>query len=303
MDAVTGLLDALPSQMRDPVLFAIPFFVLLLVLEWTAARRLHQLEQGERSPAGAYQRRDAWTSLSMGLVSVATTAAWKAGALLGYAAIFAYLAPWQLPADRWYTWLIALLGVDLLFYAYHRTAHRGRLIWACLTLVQNWIAGGRQPGRYDKASYSAWARTMGGILDAANIKGFLANENDMKARSSVSDDPVQQLVARLSEYEDGTVFVTGSVSKRHPAGTVSAKGILEVFHEHEEGDAKALRIPRWGYAPEDGRYTNPSRLGLGWKNDVASEPHRVSDLELSFEGIEHKASGSVLWKMHKKPSG
>ena len=130
MDAVTGLLDALPSQMRDPVLFAIPFFVLLLVLEWTAARRLHQLEQGERSPAGAYQRRDAWTSLSMGLVSVATTAAWKAGALLGYAAIFAYLAPWQLPADRWYTWLIALLGVDLLFYAYHRTAHRVRLIWA-----------------------------------------------------------------------------------------------------------------------------------------------------------------------------
>lgn len=131
-----GLLSALPAQMRDPVLFAIPFFLLLLVVEWTAARRLEHLESqpgagaDRRSPAGAYQRRDAWTSLSMGLVSVVTTAAWKAAALLGYAAIYAYLAPWQLPADRWYTWLIALLGVDLLFYAYHRMAHRVRLIWA-----------------------------------------------------------------------------------------------------------------------------------------------------------------------------
>ncbi len=45
-------------------------------------------------------------------------------------AIYAYLAPWHLPADQWYTWVIALVGVDLLFYAYHRIAHRVRLIWA-----------------------------------------------------------------------------------------------------------------------------------------------------------------------------
>ncbi|KRD19233.1 C-5 sterol desaturase [Mycobacterium sp. Root265] len=130
MDALLGVLDALPPQMRDPVLFAIPFFLLLLVLEWTAARKLAHLEPADRSPAGSYHRRDAWASLSMGLVSVATTAGWKLLALLGYAAIFAYVAPWHLPSDQWYTWLIALVGVDLLFYAYHRTAHRVRLIWA-----------------------------------------------------------------------------------------------------------------------------------------------------------------------------
>ena len=33
MDALLEALDALPPQMRDPVLFAIPFFLLLLVLE------------------------------------------------------------------------------------------------------------------------------------------------------------------------------------------------------------------------------------------------------------------------------
>ncbi|RAU93332.1 C-5 sterol desaturase [Mycolicibacter senuensis] len=110
--------------MRDPVLFAIPFFLLLLTLEWTAARKLADLERG------SYRARDAWTSISMGLVSVATTAGWKFLALLGYAAIYTYLAPWHLSPRQWYTWVIAILGVDLLYYTYHRIAHRVRLVWA-----------------------------------------------------------------------------------------------------------------------------------------------------------------------------
>jgi sterol desaturase/sphingolipid hydroxylase (fatty acid hydroxylase superfamily) len=114
VSAIGDFLSVLPAQMRDPVLFAIPFFLLLLAIEWAAARKLEQLEQSGRRPvAGAYLARDSWASISMGLVSVATTAGWKFVALLGYAAIYAYLAPWQLPASRWYTWVIALLGVDL----------------------------------------------------------------------------------------------------------------------------------------------------------------------------------------------
>ncbi|MEY2518010.1 MAG: hypothetical protein QOJ89_5374, partial [bacterium] len=76
--------------MRDPVLLAIPFFVLLLILEWTAARKLERLEaaaaENSRPASGAYLTRDSVTSISMGLVSVATTAGWKTLALLGYAA-------------------------------------------------------------------------------------------------------------------------------------------------------------------------------------------------------------------------
>jgi sterol desaturase/sphingolipid hydroxylase (fatty acid hydroxylase superfamily) len=134
VNAVTGFWFALPSQLRDPVLFAIPFFVLLLVLEWTAARKLERLEAAavdrSRTGSGAYLTRDSFASLGMGLVSVATTAAWKTLALLGYAALYAYVAPWHLSPSRWYTWVIAILGVDLLYYAYHRIAHRVRLIWA-----------------------------------------------------------------------------------------------------------------------------------------------------------------------------
>jgi sterol desaturase/sphingolipid hydroxylase (fatty acid hydroxylase superfamily) len=130
VDAIADFLSVLPAQMRDPVLFAIPFFLLLLVLEWTAARKLEHIEKAERPPSGAYLTRDSLTSISMGLVSLATTTGWKFLALLGYVAIYAYLAPWHLPAIRWHTWVIAILGVDLLYYTYHRIAHRVRLIWA-----------------------------------------------------------------------------------------------------------------------------------------------------------------------------
>jgi len=122
--------DWLPPPLRDPVLFAVPFFLLLLILEWTAARKLESLDLDERAPAGAYLRRDALASISMGLVSIATTGAWKFLALLGYAVVYTYVAPWHLPSTAWYTWAVALIGVDLLFYAYHRTAHRVRLLWA-----------------------------------------------------------------------------------------------------------------------------------------------------------------------------
>ena len=87
MEAIRAFLDVLPPQMRDPVLFAIPFFLLLLTIEWTAARKLEHVDPAGRPASGAYMKRDAWASISMGLVSVATTAGWKVLALLGYAAI------------------------------------------------------------------------------------------------------------------------------------------------------------------------------------------------------------------------
>ena len=46
MDMIRAVLDFLPPPMRDPVLFAIPFFLVLLTVEWVAARRLEHIESG-----------------------------------------------------------------------------------------------------------------------------------------------------------------------------------------------------------------------------------------------------------------
>ncbi len=125
---------SLLEPLHDPVALAIPAFVLFLVLEWVAARTLEHVEPGvdgrTSPPRGGYEARDARTSISMGLVSIGTSALWKVLALVGYSAIWVYLAPWHLPAGAWYTWAILLVGIDFLFYWYHRTAHRVRLVWA-----------------------------------------------------------------------------------------------------------------------------------------------------------------------------
>lgn len=62
-------------------------------------------------------------------------------------------------------------------------SNRSRLVAACLTLCQAWIASGRPQGRRSIGSFDAWARIMGGILEVAEIKGFLSNLDDMMAAS------------------------------------------------------------------------------------------------------------------------
>ena len=121
--------DVLPALLHDPVSYAIPFFLLALVLEWGLAAKL-VYDETRRPPAGAYHRRDAWTSIGMGLVSIATSAVFNTIGLIGYAVLYVYVAPWHLRADAWYTWVLAIVGVDLIYYAYHRMAHRVRLFWA-----------------------------------------------------------------------------------------------------------------------------------------------------------------------------
>jgi sterol desaturase/sphingolipid hydroxylase (fatty acid hydroxylase superfamily) len=120
VDLAKTFSDVLPPLMHDPVMYAVPFFLLFLIIEWTAARKLAHVE-AERPPSGAYLKPDAWASIWMGLVFIA---------LLVYAALYAYVAPWHLPATQWYTWVIAIVGVDFLYYWYHRMAHRVRIFWA-----------------------------------------------------------------------------------------------------------------------------------------------------------------------------
>lgn len=38
-------------------------------------------------------------------------------------------APITLPADRWWTWVVAVIATDLVFYVSHRAMHRFNLLW------------------------------------------------------------------------------------------------------------------------------------------------------------------------------
>ncbi len=119
-----GRAGALSSTwMKDPVLYAIPFFVLSMALEALALRR---------KPT-AYERRDTLTSLSGGLGFLLVALVAKGATFALYERVYAHRLV-DLGALRahgvaaWYPLL--LLAEDLCYYAYHRTSHEVRLFWA-----------------------------------------------------------------------------------------------------------------------------------------------------------------------------
>jgi len=117
------VLDALRHQFGDPIGYALPVFLLFIGVELLALRFL------DDEQAKGYHGRDTAASLSMGVVSVGVGLFFRAGALLLYVVLWEHVAPWHVPTT-WWSWVVLLVGVDFLFYWYHRFAHRVRLAWA-----------------------------------------------------------------------------------------------------------------------------------------------------------------------------
>jgi hypothetical protein len=58
--------------------------------------------------------------------------------------------------------------------------NRGKLVGALITLIRNWLSKGARPfTRSRLGSFEKWAQTVGGVLDAAGIVGFLEARDQM----------------------------------------------------------------------------------------------------------------------------
>jgi putative DNA primase/helicase len=76
------------------------------------------------------------------------------------------------------------------------TANRNNLVTAIVTIVRNWIENAnRKPyaGRA-KGRFESWVATMGGILAAAGIEGFLDNEKELRSTSAPEADAFRNFV-------------------------------------------------------------------------------------------------------------
>jgi hypothetical protein len=73
--------------------------------------------------------------------------------------------------------------------------HRAELVWASLVLVQAWIAAGRPKfsGR-PLGSYEQWSRVIGGILEHAEIPGFLGNLSEFYEQADLEGAVWRDLV-------------------------------------------------------------------------------------------------------------
>jgi sterol desaturase/sphingolipid hydroxylase (fatty acid hydroxylase superfamily) len=118
--------SAFVKTLEDPVIVAIPFFILFMTLEIVA---LNRLDEDEKARYKGYERRDSRASILMGLGSLFVNGGARVVALVGYAALYA-ISPLSLDPHQWWVWVYAVLVVDLLFYTEHRAAHRVRILWA-----------------------------------------------------------------------------------------------------------------------------------------------------------------------------
>ncbi|WP_437605153.1 hypothetical protein WMF20_28730 [Sorangium sp. So ce834] len=57
--------------------------------------------------------------------------------------------------------------------------NRVRLVRAVLVLVRAWLAAGRPPGKRTLGSFESWAAVVGGILEHAEIPGFLHDTEEL----------------------------------------------------------------------------------------------------------------------------
>lgn len=132
--------NSLPDGVKQPTVLAIPFFLALITLEalasWLLEEKEPESEASKKLPSGesqhaigSYFRKDAVTSISMGLVSLLFSGLLKLVFFGAYIALYA-ISPWQIPANSWWGWVVAIVVVDFVYYWAHRISHRVRLVWA-----------------------------------------------------------------------------------------------------------------------------------------------------------------------------
>jgi sterol desaturase/sphingolipid hydroxylase (fatty acid hydroxylase superfamily) len=118
---MSDLLD----PMRNPVTYAVPFFALSVLIELAALKWLDHDDN-----VTGYAMKDARTSMTMGTGSLVFLTVFKIATFFVYNAIYVHVAPWHLPANTWWFWVLLIVGLDFCYYWSHRFVHRVNIGWA-----------------------------------------------------------------------------------------------------------------------------------------------------------------------------
>jgi sterol desaturase/sphingolipid hydroxylase (fatty acid hydroxylase superfamily) len=110
------------------LIFAIPWFIGMLFLELAVTRAGVMQERRMRGELLGYDRLDTRTSLLMGTGSMVVNGIWRIVEIAGLSAVAA-LSPLDL-GHGWVVWVVAMVGIDFMYYWDHRAGHEVRLLWA-----------------------------------------------------------------------------------------------------------------------------------------------------------------------------
>jgi hypothetical protein len=96
--------------------------------------------------------------------------------------------------------------------------HRGELIGALLTIARYWYVQGRPEPKALKplGSFESWCRTIGGMLQAAGVEGFLGNAETMFEQSDAEAVQWEAFLLALHDLFHGQPFRVSDVVDRLP---------------------------------------------------------------------------------------
>ena len=95
---------------KNPVTFAIPFFVLSIALELAALKWLDHDDN-----VTGYALKDARTSMLMGAGSLVTSLTLKVASFFVFVWMYDHVALFHLPTDTWWSWVLMVVAVDLAY--------------------------------------------------------------------------------------------------------------------------------------------------------------------------------------------
>jgi len=104
----------------DLILYAIPFFIITLIIE---------IIVDVREKANAYETKDAVTSISMGLGNVFLGILSKALIFGIFIFVYENFRFFTIPFT-WWAWVLILFVDDFAYYWFHRISHESRFFWA-----------------------------------------------------------------------------------------------------------------------------------------------------------------------------
>lgn len=113
--------------MSNLLLFSIPGFITLLVLEVLWTRRA--LREGAQGLLG-YEQRDTFASLGMGIGNVIIGAFTTLGAVALWSWGYQHRVLDLGQPTLWWSWVLLFFAEDLCYYWFHRSHHGVRLLWA-----------------------------------------------------------------------------------------------------------------------------------------------------------------------------
>jgi hypothetical protein len=162
---------------------------------------------------------------------------------------------------------------------------RADLVWACCTLIQNWIAEGKPPPEESVphfGSFSAWRRVLGGVLHSSGVPGFLSNLG-----SSLGSN----------EEAEGFAFLLRGIHSAQGGKPFTAGDLLQTVLDNDEVaaivDPGGRRTSAHGLRTALGRYlaSRTDRVAGGLKLEASNKPTRTGAKQYRVRKVGDGAHG------------